>query len=74
MTKLHKLNALSPSSRILRKAKIVANRTEELKDKYRKMSNSDLSNMTNVFLNELKSGKTLDDIMPDAFAVAREAC
>jgi preprotein translocase subunit SecA len=38
------------------------------------MSNKDLSNMTNIFLNDLQQGKTLDDIMPDAFAVAREAC
>lgn len=74
MTKLHRLNVFSPSVRILRKARIVANRVEDLKDKYRKMTNENLSNMTNVLLEELKKGKTLDDIMPDAFAVAREAC
>jgi preprotein translocase subunit SecA len=74
MTRLHRLNVFAPSTRILRKAKAVANRVEDLKAKYRKMSNTDLSNMTNYFLEEIKKGKTLDDIMPDAFAVAREAC
>jgi preprotein translocase subunit SecA len=39
------------------------------------MSNQELSRMTNFFLDELnKKGKSLDDIIPDAFAVAREAC
>lgn len=57
MTRLHSLNIFAPSTRILRKAKIVANRVENLKDKYRKMSNEDLSNMTNFFLEELKKEK-----------------
>jgi preprotein translocase subunit SecA len=71
---LTRLNIFAPYRRILKKAKLVANKTDALKDKYRKMPNKDLSNMTNVFLSELKKGKSLDDIMPDAFAVAREAC
>jgi preprotein translocase subunit SecA len=59
---------------LLKRARTIANKTDALKDKYRKMSNQNLSNMTSVFLAELKKGKTLDDIMPEAFAVAREAC
>ncbi|MDR0739929.1 MAG: preprotein translocase subunit SecA [Mycoplasmataceae bacterium] len=71
---LYKLNIFAPWRRLLKKAWVIANKTEALKDKYRNMSNKDLSNMTNIFLNDLQQGKTLDDIMPDAFAVAREAC
>jgi preprotein translocase subunit SecA len=71
---LTKINVFSPARRILRRAKQLANAVEELKDKYRKMPNAKLSSMTEIFLNELRSGKSLDDILPDAFAVAREAC
>ncbi|GHU31028.1 hypothetical protein FACS1894166_01730 [Bacilli bacterium] len=71
---LYRLNIFAPYRRILKRAKSVANKTEALKNKYRAMSNRDLSNMTNIFLAELKNGKSLDDIMPDAFAAAREAC
>ncbi|MBQ7749324.1 DEAD/DEAH box helicase [bacterium] len=44
-----------------------------LKPVYRKMTNEELSNQTNIFLDQLKAGKTLEDILPNAFAVAREA-
>jgi preprotein translocase subunit SecA len=71
---LYRLNIFAPYRRLLKRARKIANQTEALKDKYRKMSNHDLSSMTNHFLSELKNGKTLDDIMPEAFAVAREAC
>ena len=37
------------------------------------MTNEELSNQTNIFLDQLKAGKTLEDILPNAFAVAREA-
>ncbi|MDR0675323.1 MAG: preprotein translocase subunit SecA [Mycoplasmataceae bacterium] len=71
---LYRLNIFAPYRRLLKKARRIANQTEALKDKYRKMSNQDLSKMTSHFLDELRHGKTLNDIMPKAFAVAREAC
>jgi preprotein translocase subunit SecA len=71
---LYRINIFAPYRRLLKKARKIATQTDSLKDKYRKMSNKDLSNMTNVFASELKSGKSLDDIAPDALAVAREAC
>ncbi len=63
----------APRKRILKKAKLIANRVEEYKDYFRKMPNDKLSNMTNVFLKRLEKGENLNDIMPEAFAVAREA-
>ncbi|MDE7433561.1 MAG: hypothetical protein K2M43_00160 [Mycoplasmoidaceae bacterium] len=63
----------APRRRILKKAKVIANKVEDLKDYFRKMPNNDLSNMTNIFIERLKKGETLNDIMPEAFAVAREA-
>lgn len=39
----------------------------------KKLSDSSLANKTNEFKARLAKGETLDDIMPDAFAVIREA-
>jgi preprotein translocase subunit SecA len=69
---LSKANFLSPSKRVLKRAKQVAKSCNTFKDKYRKLSNKDLSNMTNVFIARIASGESLDDIMPEAFAAARE--
>ena len=44
-----------------------------LEDKYAKMSESELKAQTAVLKERLKNGETLDDILPDAFAVCREA-
>ena len=44
-----------------------------LEDKYSKMSESELKAQTAVLKERLKNGETLDDILPDAFAVCREA-
>ena len=38
------------------------------------LSDDDLKNKTQEFKNRLQNGETLDDILPEAFAVAREAC
>jgi preprotein translocase subunit SecA len=74
MHKIHRLNVFAPNRRILKKARQIANQTEALKNKFRKMSNQDLTNMTDYFLSEIKRGVSLDTLMPQAFAVAREAC
>ncbi len=38
-----------------------------------KLTDEELKNKTNIFKKELENGKTLDDILPEAFAVVREA-
>ena len=45
----------------------------ELEAKYAAFSDDELKGMTNKLKAELEMGKTLDDILPDAFAVCREA-
>jgi len=67
------LNVFSPRKRILRKAKVLADKVDQLKDQYRALSDQALSQKTEEFINELQSGKSLDDILPDAMATAREA-
>ena len=46
---------------------------DALEPKFQAMSDSELKNMTNVFKERLKNGETVDDILTEAFAVAREA-
>lgn len=52
--------------------KIVEN-IEGLEEKISSLSDEELSNKTSEFKKRLKDGETLDDILEEAFAVAREA-
>ena len=45
----------------------------DLEERYKSMSDDELRNMTNEFKSRLEVGETLDDILPEAFAVCREA-
>ena len=47
---------------------------EDLADKYSKLSDDELKAMTPKLKERLAAGETLDDILPEAFATAREAC
>ncbi len=47
---------------------------EDLADKYSKLSGDELKAMTPKLKERLAAGETLDDILPEAFATAREAC
>ena len=44
-----------------------------LEETISKLTDEELKNQTNKFKEELKNGKTLDDILPEAFATVREA-
>ena len=57
----------------LKKFKLIADEVFELDDKYKKMTDKQLQGCTNKLKKRLKAGETVDDILPDAFAVAREA-
>ena len=56
----------------LKKFKLIADEVFELDDKYKKMTDKQLQGCTNKLKKRLKDGETVDDILPDAFAVARE--
>lgn len=53
--------------------KIVEQQINPLEDSLKKLSDSSLANKTNEFKARLAKGETLDDILPEAFAVIREA-
>ena len=61
------------SQRQIKKIIPIVDKIEALADKYKAMSDSELRSMTDVLKGRLNDGETLDDILPDAFAVIREA-
>ena len=61
------------SDRELKKINPIAKQVLALEEKYAAMPDADLQAQTAVFKQQLADGKTIDDILPDAFAVCREA-
>ncbi len=61
------------SQRQLKKIKPIADRIEALADLYHGLSNAEFREVTPTLKARLAAGETLDDILPDAFAAAREA-
>ncbi|MDI6617775.1 MAG: preprotein translocase subunit SecA [Clostridiales bacterium] len=51
----------------------IVNRIDDLKDHFAGMSDEELRGMTDTFRQRLDNGETLDDILPESFAVVREA-
>ena len=63
----------SYSDRQIRKITPIVKKIEALADKYRAMSDEELRATTPALRERLAAGETLDDILPDAFAVVTEA-
>ena len=57
----------------IKKLQKIADKVVALEDKYKAYSNEQLRACTDEFKNRLKVGETLNDILPEAFAVVREA-
>ena len=57
----------------LKKIEPIKNAVLKLEDKYRAMSEDELKSQTGILKDRLAAGETLDDILPYAFAVCREA-
>lgn len=57
----------------LKKFNRIVDSIDSLESKFESMSDKELKDMTNVFKDRLANGETLDDILPEAFAVVREA-
>ncbi len=63
----------SYSDRELKRIMPIVEKIESLEEKMQAMSDDELKAMTPHFKKRLKEGETLDDILPEAFAVVREA-
>lgn len=61
-----------PNEKEIRKLKKVVNKINKLESTIKKLSDNELRNKTDEFKKRLDNGETLDDILPEAFAVVRE--
>ncbi len=61
------------SKRELKRIQPLCDKVLALEEKYKALSDEDLQAQTPALKERLANGETLDDILPDAFAVCREA-
>ena len=61
------------SKKEVKRVKKIADKVLALESKYEAMDDKELSSQTAIFKERLANGETLDDILPEAFAVCREA-
>ncbi len=61
------------SSKELKRIEPIKQAVLDLADKYAAMDDTELKGQTDILKGRLDAGETLDDILPDAFAVCREA-
>ncbi len=61
------------SKKELKRVKPIMESVLALEDKYKAMTEAELKDQTNVLKERLAKGETTNDILPDAFAVCREA-
>jgi preprotein translocase subunit SecA len=59
--------------RMVRRLKAVANAVNSIEDDYVDLSDEELRGLTEQFRERIADGESLDDLLPEAFAVAREA-
>ena len=63
----------SYSEREVKRIRPIVEKINSLEEEMEKLSDKELTAKTAYFKNELANGKTLDDILPEAYAVVREA-
>ena len=61
------------NKRSIKKLQKIADKIDALEDKYLSMTDDELREQTDVLKDRLRNGETLDQILPDAYAVVREA-
>ena len=63
----------SYSEKEVKRVMPIVKKINDLEAEISKLTDTELRNKTDYFKKQLKEGKTLDDILPEAFAVVREA-
>ena len=63
----------SRNSRILKEYDSIVVKINDLEDKYKKLSSDEFKNITSQFRSEYKKNQDINSLLPDAFAVVREA-
>ena len=59
--------------KVLRKLKRIADQVNSIEEDFVDMSDADLRALTDTYKERLADGESLDDLLPEAFATAREA-
>jgi preprotein translocase subunit SecA len=62
-----------PQAKIIRRLRKKVRQVNALADDYKKMKDAQLKKQTDELRKKVKKGKSLDDILPEAFALVREA-
>jgi preprotein translocase subunit SecA len=62
-----------PAEKELKKLQQIVDRINQMEPEINSLSDSQLQDKTNEFKNRLNKGQTLDEILPEAYAVCREA-
>lgn len=62
-----------PNEKILKKMQPIVDKINGLEKKFESFGDKELKEQTKVFKERLKKGESLDDLLPEAFAVVREA-
>ena len=73
MFSIFKRNKEQTSARELKKYYQIVDQINKLEDKFAPMTDEELQHMTVVFKERLEKGETIQQIIPEAFAVVREA-
>ncbi|KGR80116.1 accessory Sec system translocase SecA2 [Ureibacillus manganicus] len=73
MFSLFNRNKEKTSYRELKRYYKIVNQINELETNYTKLSDDELKSMTDTFKNRIQNGENLSNIIPEAFAVVREA-
>jgi preprotein translocase subunit SecA len=63
----------SSNDRILKKLAPVVQRINDLEPEMQQLSDTDMAGRTNEFKQRVANGESLDDLLPEAFALVREA-
>ncbi len=63
----------SSNERAIKSISPIVAKINDYENQIKKLSDQQLSDKTNIFKKRIKSGETLDQILPEAFAVVREA-
>lgn len=64
---------IDDSEREVKRLSRIVEEINSLEDDYRKLADDDFPGKTQEFRNRLEEGETLDDLLPEAFALVREA-
>ena len=62
-----------PNEKVIKKMQPIVEQINGFEKQIEKLSDTELKAKTDYFKKQLENGKTLDDILPEVFAVVREA-